>query len=750
MKKRINYTPNYQRNYIWNNNKAIKLIETILLNKEIPPLTVIEKDDTIEIIDGRQRYETILRFFNNEFALKAFGLSLLKPLNNLKYSELPPNVRSIFEEYKLKFITYKIEKGTNLSNEELDCIKRDLFCRYNYGMTALSKSEVARAKYLYDNLTILLRTEIMKDENIFESCVDVYLSTSKRKFNNRDKINLLLVVARELLSVIYIPIIGVKNVKFGTANLEKYYEIFVKKENINDKKNEFLKISQKVIDIKIKLKDNSNPLCDNILFFKSVYWMLSILYKVYPTEFYNFNINKFYHYIEDENNGVKFYDNYKNLSSNHIINRHMYVKKYLCEILKLDLDFFFQSIINNRKKIVYKSPEKLKNTADWYGIKNNKQIITIPESLSVAEIVKLQQKNRFIVRPVYQRSEVRSLEKASKIIESIILGIKLPPIYVVVRENDIGLKEYLVIDGQQRLISILSFLGEQLLDDNYDFIKSVKKKYALTGLRDLEYLNGKKFIGDNSLSDIYKDLILDYEIDIIQIEEKNQDFDPVDMFLRLNENPCNISKNSFEMWNSFEITKIINRIKEISKYTLFNQKNGKVMKEEELVTILAYMDKERINLENCHKIFKIHLYTENSNKSNERIEVKISIMNKASITHYLELLEPNSVEEEKFFNCLNNVQLFVKKLDILVEDNYDKLIKILNPYIDNIRKGSMKDFYLLWLILENLDNHILKTYKSNILNDLSAIFKLMKNMPLNKDVDYFLSYIKEVIKKYIN
>lgn len=478
--------------------------------------------------------------------------------------------------------------------------------------------------------------------------------------------------------------------------------------------------------------------------------MLSILYKVYPTEFYNFNINKFYHYIEDENNGVKFYDNYKNLSSNHIINRHMYVKKYLCEILKLDLDFFFQSIINNRKKIVYKSPEKLKNTADWYGIKNNKQIITIPESLSVAEIVKLQQKNRFIVRPVYQRSEVRSLEKASKIIESIILGIKLPPIYVVVRENDIGLKEYLVIDGQQRLISILSFLGEQLLDDNYDFIKSVKKKYALTGLRDLEYLNGKKFIGDNSLSDIYKDLILDYEIDIIQIEEKNQDFDPVDMFLRLNENPCNISKNSFEMWNSFEITKIINRIKEISKYTLFNQKNGKVMKEEELVTILAYMDKERINLENCHKIFKIHLYTENSNKSNERIEVKISIMNKASITHYLELLEPNSVEEEKFFNCLNNVQLFVKKLDILVEDNYDKLIKILNPYIDNIRKGSMKDFYLLWLILENLDNHILKTYKSNILNDLSAIFKLMKNMPLNKDVDYFLSYIKEVIKKYIN
>lgn len=70
----IIYAPKYQRNYVWNNTKSINLIETILINGEIPPLTVIKTNDTIEIIDGRQRIETIFMFRNNEFVLRQFGL----------------------------------------------------------------------------------------------------------------------------------------------------------------------------------------------------------------------------------------------------------------------------------------------------------------------------------------------------------------------------------------------------------------------------------------------------------------------------------------------------------------------------------------------------------------------------------------------------------------------------------------------------------------------------------------------------
>ena len=76
----INYSPSYERNYIWNNTKAIKLIETILINGEVPLLTVPKINNTIEIIDGRQRYETLLKFYNDKLILRVFGLSFLKEL----------------------------------------------------------------------------------------------------------------------------------------------------------------------------------------------------------------------------------------------------------------------------------------------------------------------------------------------------------------------------------------------------------------------------------------------------------------------------------------------------------------------------------------------------------------------------------------------------------------------------------------------------------------------------------------------
>ena len=61
---------------------------------------------------------------------------------------------------------------------------------------------------------------------------------------------------------------------------------------------------------------------------------------------------------------------------------------------------------------------------------------------------------KFLVRPSYQRSEVINLLKASAIIESILLGINLPPIFIFKRLD--GVSE--VIDGQQRLLTILGFI----------------------------------------------------------------------------------------------------------------------------------------------------------------------------------------------------------------------------------------------------------------------------------------------------
>ena len=82
-------------------------------------------------------------------------------------------------------------------------------------------------------------------------------------------------------------------------------------------------------------------------------------------------------------------------------------------------------------------------------------------SKPVEEILSDVVTNRYLVRPSYQRQEKISELKASSIIESILLGISLPPIFVYKRSN--GIKE--VVDGQQRLLSVISFVGKQYRDE---------------------------------------------------------------------------------------------------------------------------------------------------------------------------------------------------------------------------------------------------------------------------------------------
>lgn len=746
----IKYAPSYQRNYIWSDTKAIKLIETILINEEVPPITIVVTNDIYEIIDGRQRYETLLRFCNDEIPLRAAALKDLKDLDGCVYSTLPPNVRTIFNEYPIKLITYTLENGTLITKEDLERVKRDLFRRHNYGMTALNKSEIARGKYLYDELTTQFRNHFLSKEEDYKKCISLFLPVSKRDNPERERLNLLLMNTRELLTMPYIPIIGLKTVVCSSAVIEQYYETFVIKESLTDKKIELLKIATLIENIKDKLKENNNPLQDNIIFTKTLYWMLSILYKTYPDAFYNFKINQFIHYLEEQDNPLQYFSNYKSLSSDNIINRHNYLKNYISKCLKLDVDKHLESILENRKKVIFKPTKKLNKEENWKEIGNRKQLITIDDTFSVTDIIKYIYEGRLIIRSVYQRGEVKSIEKASKIIESIILGIKLPPIYIMAKRNENSINTFTVIDGQQRLISILRFLGEEITDENYNYLKTYKKNYALKGLKELNYLNGKTYNGENQLNEQYKEIIKNYEIDVIRIDEQaNPDFNPVDMFLRLNENPCTIGKNTFEMWNSFDIINVIETIKNIATYKLFKQ-NGNKMKEEELVTVLAYMAKKKINIDNCFTFFKILLHTENKDKPNERVEVKLSISNKNEITTYLENMQPGSPDEQNFLECLDQVKSFIEKLEILSDNEPEKLLKIFNPYLTVARKGSMKDFYIMWLILQNLDNHIIKTYKANIMEELEIAFKLMKKMPKNMDATFFINHIQIIIEKYQN
>src|SRR5919106_810307 len=62
--------PDIQREYVWDNPRASKLIESLLLNIPIPVLYFAETDEAKwEIFDGHQRVRSVVRYLKNEFRL---------------------------------------------------------------------------------------------------------------------------------------------------------------------------------------------------------------------------------------------------------------------------------------------------------------------------------------------------------------------------------------------------------------------------------------------------------------------------------------------------------------------------------------------------------------------------------------------------------------------------------------------------------------------------------------------------------
>lgn len=109
----------------------------------------------------------------------------------------------------------------------------------------------------------------------------------------------------------------------------------------------------------------------------------------------------------------------------------------------------------------------------------DRRVATQPYDLAVQSLVEQIRGNTIFLRPLserpsFQRRYVWTNTLASKLVESILLNVPIPPCYLSQNEDF----ELDVIDGQQRLFSIYRFLDNQ---------------FPLSGLEVLVELNGSRF-----------------------------------------------------------------------------------------------------------------------------------------------------------------------------------------------------------------------------------------------------------------
>ncbi len=104
-------------------------------------------------------------------------------------------------------------------------------------------------------------------------------------------------------------------------------------------------------------------------------------------------------------------------------------------------------------------------------------------SMSIGELVNLYENNEIVIRPEYQRLFRWSHGQKVKLIESIILGIPIPSIFVY--QDDTGIWE--LVDGLQRVSTILQLFG----------ILRGTEPLVLEGTKHIPSLEGFKWDNDN-------------------------------------------------------------------------------------------------------------------------------------------------------------------------------------------------------------------------------------------------------------
>ena len=154
--------PDFQRDFIWAEDKQSKLIESVIMRIPLPVFYMAEDDDgRMVVVDGLQRLSTFMRFINDELRLK---LPARHELDGKRFSELSSKIQNRVEDCNLIFyiIDSKVPERARL----------DIFERVNGGVP-LTRQQMRNCLFMG------CATQFLKDE----SRSDIFLKATGRSLN---------------------------------------------------------------------------------------------------------------------------------------------------------------------------------------------------------------------------------------------------------------------------------------------------------------------------------------------------------------------------------------------------------------------------------------------------------------------------------------------------------------------------------------------------------------------------------------
>lgn len=154
-------------------------------------------------------------------------------------------------------------------------------------------------------------------------------------------------------------------------------------------------------------------------------------------------------------------------------------------------------------------------------------------SVSIGEIASMYKEGDLDIHPAFQRFFRWKIEQKSRWIESLLLGIPAPSIFVAQRTDGV----WDVVDGLQRLSTIFEFMG--ILRDQSG---NVKPPLKLTKTRYLPSLEGVSWSeGEKPLTDDQQRFLKREKLDIKIVKRESDSAGKYELFQRLNSGGSSLS-----------------------------------------------------------------------------------------------------------------------------------------------------------------------------------------------------------------
>lgn len=160
---------------------------------------------------------------------------------------------------------------------------------------------------------------------------------------------------------------------------------------------------------------------------------------------------------------------------------------------------------------------------------------------SVFELLRREKRGDLVLAPDFQRPDVWEKKDKSELIESILIGIPIPLIYLF--EDEKGVRE--IIDGKQRITALKEFLNN---------------KFSLTELSMLPELKGKRF---SDISALLQSKLEDYQLHTYVIQPPTPEHVKFNIFERVNRSGFKLNRQ--EMRHALyqgKSTKLIQKLAE--------------------------------------------------------------------------------------------------------------------------------------------------------------------------------------------